>query len=51
MPWFLFPLYLLVGVVTTIAYRWNNVDTVDGKELLLDIVLWPFAVYYWIRYS
>ena len=49
MLWLGFPLYLLVGVITMIAYRWDECDFVDGKELLLDIVAWPFIVYYWVR--
>lgn len=51
MLWLGFPIWILAGVVTMIAYRWNEVDCVDGKELLLDILLFPFIIYYWAKHK
>ena len=51
MPWFLFPLYLLVGVIAMLVYRWGKVELTDGQEILLDIVFWPFMLYFWLRYG
>jgi hypothetical protein len=49
--WFLFPLYLLLGTFATVAYRWSAPVVTDGQDVLLDVLLWPLMVYYWLKYG
>lgn len=49
--WLVISSYLLIGLAACIAYRWNEESRTTGVDVLLDVVLWPIMVYYWIRYG
>ena len=39
--------YIVVGTIGAIYLRWTSGD--DGFDLLLDVLLWPLLLYYWMR--
>jgi hypothetical protein len=43
--------YVIGGLVLTIHYQWDEIQLEDGFELMLDVLLWPVVLYYFIRYS
>lgn len=48
---FLFPLYIFIGFVLMLIYRWGEEEVTSGSDILLDVVLWPLLLYYWLRYG
>lgn len=42
-------MYLAAGWSCSVALRWN--DRTEGVDLLLDTLLWPLVVVFWIRHG
>lgn len=41
--------YLMVGLIAATVVRWDFPLPTDGRDLLLDVVLWPIVVWYALR--
>ena len=47
--WIIAAGYSFLGLVAAIRLRWN--DATEGVDLLLDVILWPLMLYFWLRYG